>query len=90
MKSIKEFITESQKPSDYKEKVKKVIELGKEKGLKIVFRDRPMNTGDFCFFIYDKKKQDRYLVGYDGDWNSDHYSFDYCLSKTTKYIEEYK
>lgn len=34
MKSIQSFILESQKPSDYKDKVKEVINLGKEKGLK--------------------------------------------------------
>lgn len=94
MKDIKDFILESQKPSDYKNKVKEVINLGKEKGLKVVFRDRPMNTGDFCFFIYDKKKQDRYLVGYDGDWNGygipGSQTFEYCLNQTIKYIKEYK
>jgi hypothetical protein len=94
MKSIKEFITESQKPSDYKDKVNEVINLGKEKGLKVVFRDRPMNTGDFCFFIYDKKKQDRYLVGYDGNWKASNtpgdYDFDYCLGQTKKFINNYK
>lgn len=55
-----------------------------------------MNTGDFCFFIYDKKKQDRYLVGYDGDWDGEgvvdgqKLTFDYCLGETKKYIEDYK
>ena len=94
MKTIKSFIIESQKPSDYKDKVNEVINLGKEKGLKVVFRDRPMNTGDFCFFIYDKKKQDRYLVGYDGDWNGKgipgSQTFDYCLGQTKKFINNYK
>ena len=94
MKNIIDYIiTEASKPSDYKEKVKEVIDLGKEKGLKIVFRDRTMNSGDFCFFIYDKKKQDRYLVGYDGDWDTndnDATSFNSCLNATKKYIETYK
>ena len=45
------------KASDYKTQVKDVINTGKEKNLKIVFRDRTTNSGDFTFFIYDKKKQ---------------------------------
>lgn len=93
MKQISEYILESQKPTDYKDKVKEVIDAGKEKNLKVVFRDKTMNSGDFCFFIYDKKKQERYLVGYDGDWSakeSDPTNFYNCVQSSLKYIKEYK
>ena len=96
MKDIKRFILEASnigKPSDYKTQVKDVINAGKEKNLKIVFRDRTTNSGDFAFFIYDKKKQDRYLVGYDGDWRAkddENTSFKSCIEATYEYIENYK
>ena len=47
----------------------------------------------FTFFIYDKKKQNRYLVGYDGDWDAkddENISFKSCLEATYEYIENYK
>ena len=96
MKDIKRFILEASnigKPSDYKTQVEDVINAGKEKNLKIVFRDRTTNSGDFAFFIYDKKKQDRYLIGYDGDWNAkddENTSFKSCIEATYEYIENYK
>lgn len=74
------------------EKIQNLINLGKEKGLDIVFRNRKTNTGDFCFFVYDKRKQNRYLIGYDGDWDTDinsNTSFDSCYNATLKYIEQY-
>jgi hypothetical protein len=49
-----------------------------------------MPQGDFCFFIYDKSKQTRYLVGYDGDWDKDNETFKKCANQTLKYIENYK
>ena len=93
MKTINDFINESLKPKDYKEKAKEVIDAGKSKNLKVVFRDRTMNSGDFCFFIYDKKKQDRYLVGYDGNWSAKEdqpTNFYNCVKSSLKYINEYK
>ncbi len=62
----------------------------KEKGLEVKFRNRKMPQGDFCFFIYDKSKQTRYLVGYDGDWDKDNEDFKKCANQTLKYIENYK
>lgn len=73
-----------------KEKIKDAKEKASKKGLELIFRDRKMNTGDFCFFIYDKKKQKSYLVGYDGYWDEkSKINFDYCLGLTLKYIEDY-
>ena len=102
MKQLNNFIQEKLKldkdykepEKTYKEEVQEVTNLAKEKGLTIVFRDRTTNTGDFCFFIYDKKKQKRYLVGYDGNWKASNttgdYDFEHCLNQTIKYIENYK
>lgn len=45
------------KPSDYKNRVKDVINTGKEKNLKIVFRDRTTNSGDFT-----KLSSERYII----------------------------
>lgn len=105
MKHINDFIIEKFKinkdtqiskidyKKDWKDLVKETQDLAKEKGLEVKFRNRKMNTGDFCFFIYDKRKQQRYLVGYDGDWDvkdDDTLSFKSCYEKTLKYIKEYK
>ena len=76
-----------------KEKIQEVTNLAKEKGLKVVFRNKKMNTGDFCFFIYDKRKKSSYLVGYDGDWDAkedSNTSFESCYQDTLKFIEDYK
>ena len=75
-----------------KEKIQEITNLAKEKGLKVVFRNKKNNMGDFCFFIYDKRKQNRYLIGYDGDWDADinsNTSFNGCYNATLKYIEQY-
>lgn len=73
-----------------KEKIKDAKEKAKEKGLELVFRDKKTDAGDFCFFIYDKKKQNRYLVGFDGYWDEKwEITFDKCLNDTLKYIEDY-
>ena len=74
--------------SDYRSVVSYCQDLAQKKGLKIVFRNRKTNQGDFCFFIYDKNKQKNYLVGYDGDWNGN-ISFQHCAEQTIKYIQDY-
>ena len=54
------------KNSNYvKKSVENLREYATRKGLKVVFRNHPTNTGDFCFFIY-KMSGGSYLVGYDG------------------------
>lgn len=73
--------------------VKYCQDQAKDKGLIVKFRNRKMNTGDFCFFIYDKQKQSRYLVGYDGDWDAKEgtpTNFMNCVNSTLKYIENYQ
>jgi hypothetical protein len=107
MKSLHEFINEKlniNKDSkvkelnlfDYKtnqEAIKILKDQAKEHGLEIKFHQHPNgNTGDFTFFIYDKSKQSRYLVGYDGTWDAkedSNTSFKGCFKDTLKYIQNY-
>ena len=93
MKSLKSYyIAEVSKPADYKERLEELKKKADEKGLKIVFRDVTMGPGDFCIFIYDKKKQQQYLVGFDGYWQArrnDTLSFDYCYNQAEEYIKKY-
>lgn len=93
MKQIYEYLLSKSKksysPKTWKEKVDIVTIDAEEKGLKLIFRNRNTNTGDFTFFIYDKDVKKSYLVGFDGYWNSDP-SFDKCLEMTKKFIENYK
>ena len=73
--------------------VKKTIDdlrvFAKANNFRIVFRDHKTNCGDFCIFIYNAKKGGRYLIGYDGYWNSKYYeltSFEYCVTSAYNYI----
>ena len=80
---------------NYQEVVNEIKEFAKNNDLNVSFRfaNYSRNSGDFTFFIYDKKKQKRYLVGYDGNWKSkedDFDSFKNCALDTIKYIENYK
>ena len=79
-----------------KNSVDNLREYAKLHGLKLVFRNTPTNAGDFCFFIYKPNfsgYHTRYLVGYDGYWNSnynDNTSFDRCWDAAHAFISNYK
>jgi len=101
MQSIKEFINEklkiSKKPQynfDYNkpsECISELVEIAAKKGLTIKFRKHKTDQGDFCIFIYDKSKQSRYLIGYDGYWTKyPEYSFEKCFNMALDYINKYK
>ena len=62
--------------------------LAKSKNLSIRFRNKKTNEGDFCIFIYGPT-QKRYLVGFDGDYNSTNFSFEKCVEQAKNYIENY-
>ena len=81
--------------------VKKVINdlkvFAKFNNFRIVFRDCKTNCGDFCIFIYkakskvksNTKRNNRYLVGYDGNWNAkpnENDSFENCVKSAYNYI----
>lgn len=73
--------------------VKKTIDdlkvFVKVNNYRIVFRNHKTNCGDFCIFIYKNKKGDRYLVGYDGDWDAkpnEITSFENCVTSAYNYI----
>lgn len=75
---------------NYQEAIKALKELAKNHKLEIKFRDKPMPSGDFCIFIYNKSKQQRYLVGFDGDWQSLTNNFARCYQDAVEFIENYK
>ena len=90
-KTIKHINSIKISKDNYKEVVNYIKSKAIDKGLKVVFRNKKLDSGDFCFFIYNKKKQDRYLVGYDGYWDENSIvSFEHCAEQTIKYIEDYK
>lgn len=89
MKSLQDYIfNEAQATPDVKEKIKELKELAKKKNLTIKFRDKKTNEGDFCIFIYHPDKR-RYLVGFDGDWESTNFNFDYCYDEAVNWIEKF-
>ena len=83
------------KNSQYvKNSVENLRAYAKLHGLKLVFRNSPTNASNFCFFIYKRNIiKNRYLVGYDGNWNADSrdsISFDRCWDAAHKFISNYK
>lgn len=64
--------------------------LAKKKGLQVVVRAVKNKAGEFHIFIYDKRKQSRYLVGFDGCWESEFgETFDVCLKDATEWVNNY-
>lgn len=70
--------------------IKELNKYADKKDLKIMIRNYHTNTGDFCIFVYDKLKNGRYLVGYDGDWDSKNCNFQSCYEQSKKFIDEFK
>lgn len=65
--------------------------LAKKKGLQVVVRAVKNKAGEFHIFIYDKRKQSRYLVGFDGCWESEFgETFDVCLKDATEWVNNYE
>lgn len=77
--------------SDVTKKIEQLKNAAKKQGLKITFRDRPTNLGDFCIFIYDRSYRiNQYAVGYDGMWNAEESSplhFLNCLKYAYNWLE---
>jgi hypothetical protein len=72
-------------------KINKLKAVAKVNGLEVRFSNHKTNMGDFCIFIYDKSVRKSYMVGYDGDWNSDSTkigNFDNCLKCAYRWIEK--
>lgn len=91
MKTLVEFLAENkQATSEQLNKIAELEQYAKNKGYdKVVFRDKPTNSGDFCIFLYNNKIQPkRYCVGFDGNWSGE-FNFDYCLDQAYKYIDNY-
>lgn len=71
-------------------KINDLQTLASSKNLTVKFRNRKTNCGDFCIFIYGPT-QKRYLVGFDGYYNTDYkFTFEYCYEQAKKYINEFE
>lgn len=68
IKQHKEFVFDERQ---WKEGVKYLKELAKEKGLEVRFINHTNYAGDFHIFIYDKTKKKSYIIGLDGNWHTD-------------------
>lgn len=104
MKSLKELIYERLKltkdskigfvfdENDYRQGIKYLKSLAKEKGLEVRFINHTNNTGDFHIFIYDKTKKKDYIIGLDGDWhtNEEWLSFPKLCKDAEDWINSYK
>lgn len=70
------------------EQINKLEQYAKQHGLKIRFRNRKTDQGDFCIFIYDQVNfRKSYAVGFDGDWDSKCVPFDKCLKSAYNWID---
>lgn len=82
--------------SNYQEAIENLQEIAKDYGYKIKFRNRKMDTGDFCIFIYDANKPgSSYLTGFDGDWDAKENTqydntFNKCYLQSIKWMEDNK
>ena len=74
--------------SESTKKLYALYDLGGENGLKVKVRTYPNVCGDFCIFIYDKSVKQSYMVGFDGDFDSET-NVDYCIAESVKWIEDY-
>ena len=74
-----------------KNKIDNLKNLAKEHNLKVVFRNKTTNAGDFTFFVY-KAEGGKYIVGFDGYWKTwdKNLSFNKCYNYTVNFIENYK
>lgn len=68
--------------------LKELRNFAKSKGLSIVFKNQKY-PDDFTIFIYDKSKQSRYLVGFDGNKRSNEYDLFRCCELAEDYIKNY-
>lgn len=68
----------------------KVVKLfAKQRGFSIVFRTGRKNPNNFTFFIYNKKVSNKYLCGFDGNFDDKEYNFDKCTNQVVTYINKY-
>lgn len=89
MKSLSQYINESLQLDKIKDTINELQDLASKKKLTVKFRNRKMNSGDFCIFIYSDRKKS-YEVGFDGYWDSKDNNFDSCVQQAKDWIENYK
>lgn len=76
--------------SESAKKLYVLYDFAGENGLKVKVRTYPNDCGDFCIFIYDKKVKSSYMVGFDGDFDSDKLTIDYCIEQSFEWIKKYR
>lgn len=68
-------------------KLENISKLADNRNLNIKVRAK---DNSFTIFVYDKSIKSSYMVGFDGNFNSNELNFEYCLEQTRQWIEEYK
>ena len=68
--------------------LKEIRELAKSKGMPVMFRKGRAN--EFTIFIYDKRVQPNYLIGFDGHRASNEHNLTRCCEDAKKYILNYE
>ena len=76
------------------DEIEKLKKYAISKGFKkVVFRNRPMPSGDFCIFLYhDALRKGSYIVGYDGSWNAQSTSPTYffnCVKSAYNFVDSH-
>lgn len=76
------------------DEIEKLKKYATSKGFKkVVFRNRPMPSGDFCIFLYhDALRKGSYIVGYDGSWNAQSTSPTYffnCVKSAYNFVDKH-
>lgn len=75
--------------SESKKKLDALFDFAEENGLKVKVRICP-NVCNFTIFIYDKKVKSTYMVGFDGNFDSDKLTLDYCIGQSFEWIKKYR
>ena len=75
--------------SESAKKLYALYDFAGENDLKVKVRTYPNVCGDFCIFIYDKKVKSSYMVGFDGDFDSDKLTID-CIEQSFEWIKKYR
>lgn len=81
----KEIINKIGKESE--EKLINLCKLAKESNLQVKVRAK---KNEFTIFIYDKGIKSSYMVGFDGCFNGDTFTFDHCIKQSEGWIKEYQ
>lgn len=68
--------------------LKEIKDLAKSKGMSVVMR-KGGYPNSFTIFVYDKRVQKSYLIGFDGNRTSPRLGLEYCCNQAKDYILNY-